>query len=486
MTRKRRSIYYNDARHYYLFVFEPPMALEDAWVPIDEVAGTNIDTFIYGVARGDGVFYPSKVDHQFGSEMVGQFRQNAYWRTWYNMKSLEERGLDPLSVLIDRAHEKGMEFFASLRMGNYFDMDDAHRMENGGGMLAHEKVRDHNFRVLEELVTAYNVEGVEVDLALGGGGPRLMRELDVAEMTPVMTEYMREISQMVRGRPGTPGEIGVRVLPTEQMNLDQGLDVRAWLQDGLVDWIVPVRYGYQLLDPNVPFDWLIEACHEADVSFYGMLLPYVGHQSVGESERQWPTAEQARAAIANYWSKEVDGIYAWFMKWPLGDTESRILSEIGEPELVKERDKHYVLARSVGHDQPSHYHPPLPFTIKADDTGTPHAIPFYICDDIDGLSHRIRQVRLKIRINDLTSFDRLTIFLNGASLADEFCIRDYHSHIAAYHGQWLEFALVDVRPRQGDNVLEITLDARPDGLISPLVVEKLEVIVEYGSYPSRL
>ena len=68
------------------------------------------------------------------------------------------------------------------------------------------------------------------------------------------------------------------------MNLDQGLDVRAWLKDGLVDWIVPVRYGYQLLDPNVPFDWLIEACHEADVSFYGMLLPYVGHQSVGESE----------------------------------------------------------------------------------------------------------------------------------------------------------------------------------------------------------
>ena len=60
---RQRTIYFNDARHYYLFVFEPPMALEDAWIPIDECAGTAVDTFIYGVARVDGVFYPSKIGH---------------------------------------------------------------------------------------------------------------------------------------------------------------------------------------------------------------------------------------------------------------------------------------------------------------------------------------------------------------------------------------------------------------------------------------
>ena len=38
--RKKRIIYYNDARHYYLFVFEPPMRLQEAWVPVAEVAGT--------------------------------------------------------------------------------------------------------------------------------------------------------------------------------------------------------------------------------------------------------------------------------------------------------------------------------------------------------------------------------------------------------------------------------------------------------------
>ncbi len=44
--KRARSIYFNDARHYYLFVHEPPMRLEDAWGPVDEVAGTGVDTFV--------------------------------------------------------------------------------------------------------------------------------------------------------------------------------------------------------------------------------------------------------------------------------------------------------------------------------------------------------------------------------------------------------------------------------------------------------
>ena len=74
--RQQRTIYFNDARHYYLFAFEPPMALEDAWVPIDEVAGTGVDTFAYGVERGDGLFYPSRVGMMFGSD-IQPFEQAA-------------------------------------------------------------------------------------------------------------------------------------------------------------------------------------------------------------------------------------------------------------------------------------------------------------------------------------------------------------------------------------------------------------------------
>ena len=68
MARAKRTLYFNDARHYYLFVIEPPMTLREAWRPIDEVAGTGGDTFVYGVERTDGLFYPSKGGIMFGDD----------------------------------------------------------------------------------------------------------------------------------------------------------------------------------------------------------------------------------------------------------------------------------------------------------------------------------------------------------------------------------------------------------------------------------
>ena len=116
--KQNKLFYFNDARHYYLFVYEPPISMENAWGPVDEVANTGVDTFVYGIARGDGLFYPSKVGKRFGVDM-DKFSNPMYWRVWNNMQSLIDRGLDPLQVLIDRAHEKNMDFHASFRMGTY-------------------------------------------------------------------------------------------------------------------------------------------------------------------------------------------------------------------------------------------------------------------------------------------------------------------------------------------------------------------------------
>ena len=197
--RKRRTIYFNDARLYYLFVFEPPMKLEDAWVPIDECAGTTVNTFAYGVARGDGLFYPSKIGRRFGED-IRPFNHCAYYRVWENMQSLMARGLDPLQVLIDRAREKEMDFFASIRMGSHGGMNPKHKIEAGGRGIAHREVRDHQFAIFEELATRYKVDGIELDFSAAPGGmAHYLREEDVEEYTPVLTDYVRKISEMVRG-----------------------------------------------------------------------------------------------------------------------------------------------------------------------------------------------------------------------------------------------------------------------------------------------
>ena len=488
--RRKRTIYFNDARHFYLFVFEPPMTLQDAWRPIDECAATGVDTFIYGVSRDDGLFYPSKVGQRFqngehGDDAPG-FRQAAYWRLYNNMQSLIDRGLDPLSVLIDRAHEKGMDFFASLRLGGYKGMDPTHAVANGGGNFVHEEVRDYHLAVLGELVTDYPVEGVELDFAAGSGGSAPLLQPDEArEHTALMTNWIAQVAAMARTRPGEPALVGARVFPTEEMNLAIGLDVSAMLREGLLDYVTPMIYNYNLVDPNMPIDWLIEAAHRSKAAVYPMVQAY--YQL--EGARRFHGLEHAapammRAAAANYWDKGADGLYTWFLKWPLGDVERSILSQLSDPDQLVEADKHYVVNRSSGATVASGYSTSLPLDIEADDVGTRRPVRFYIADDVAASADRIRQVLLKIRIKDLVSADRLSFFLNGESLAPETLLRDYGEFTAPYDWMWLEFHLETVRPCKGENLLEIELQARAHGLISPLRVEDVEIIIEYGSFPS--
>ena len=280
--------------------------MKDAWRPIDEVAGTAVDTFSYCVERGDGAFYPTKVGMVFGSDKQ-PFTNPISWHAWHAMESLMDRGLDPLRVLIDRAHDKGMEFWADLRLGSYGGIDPALEVANGGRYFAEETVRDHLAAISRELVLDYPTDGLELDFAIANGNrPSYLRPEDVEKYTPVITEWVAGLADTVRSRDGG-GTIGARVYPVEKLNLRQGLDVRAWLDEGIVDFVVPLMYEYNRLDPNMPIDWLIEAAHERDVSVYGMLQPTVPSQdvSLGQDNRVYANIEQLRGAAASFWSRGV-------------------------------------------------------------------------------------------------------------------------------------------------------------------------------------
>ena len=166
------------------------MRMKDAWRPIDEVAGTAVDTFSYCIERGDGAFYPTKAGMVFGSDMQ-PFTNPISWHSWHAMQSLVDRGLDPLQVLIDRAHEKGMEFWADLRLGSYGGMDPKLKVDNGGRYFAEAEVRDHLAAIARELVIDYPSDGLELDFPIANGNrPSYLRPEDVERYTPVVTEWV--------------------------------------------------------------------------------------------------------------------------------------------------------------------------------------------------------------------------------------------------------------------------------------------------------
>ena len=487
--RQRRTIYFNDARHFYLFVFEPPMRMEDMWRPVDEVAGTGVDTLVYGVARADGLFYPSRVGKSFRSDM-DEIDNAIYWKVRQNILSLEERGVDILQALADRAHARGMEFFASFRMGTYEGVGspDADPAEGGRG-LADAGARENQLRVFEEMVTQYDMEGLELDFGASPGGmPPVLLDEDVAEYGPVLTEHVRRIAEMTRN---AGKQVGMRVPCIEEVCVAQGFDVRSWLKEGLVDYVSPMMYANLRLDTQMPIEWTIEAAHEVDVPVYGMLQPFVEVGYPGHGYDEHYTPEMMRAAVSNYLAKGADGVYAWFLDWPLGATERNMLTEMAHPDLMVEADKQYRLSRRTEPAAGLGYDTTLPLDIPQAEPGRRYAIPVFIADDIEGKADRIKRVTLRMRVGNTVTADRISVWLNGKSLENEAVSRDPGAYVRIpvsphriehYSAQWIEFELSGVRPMQGDNLVEVSLDGRPAKLGGGVTVDDLEVVVKYGVY----
>ena len=490
--RRQRTIYFNDARHFYLFVFEPPMRMEDMWRPVDEVAGTGVDTLVYGVARADGLFYPSKAGKSFRSDM-DEIDNAIYWKVRHNILSLQERGVDILQALADRAHARGMEFFASFRMGTYEGVGspEADPAEGGRG-LADAGARENQLRVFGEIVTQYDLEGLELDFGASPGGmPPVLLDEDVAEYALVLTEHVRRIAEMTRD---AGKQVGMRVPCIEEVCVAQGFDVRTWLKEGLIDYVSPMMYANLRLDTQMPMEWAIEAAHEVDVPVYGMLQPFVevGYPGHGYDEHYTPA--MMRAAVSNYLAKGADGVYAWFLDWPLGATERNMLREMANPDLMVEADKQYRLSRRTEPAAGLGYETTLPLEISEADPGRRYAIPVFIADDFEGKADRIKRVTLRMRVGNTVTADRLSVWLNGESLEDETVSREPGAYVRIpvsphriehYSAQWIEFELTNVRPKQGENVVEVSLDERPAKLGGGVTIDDLEITVEYGVYEVR-
>lgn len=480
--RQARTLYYNDARHQHLFVTEPPMTLGDARRPVDEVAGTGVDTFAYAVSRRDGLFYPSKVGMRFGGDIL-PFKNASWWRAWHNMQSLIDQGFDPLQVLIDRAHEHGMTFVACLRVGAFGEMDATLNVRHEGVGFKLPQVRDHALAVAAELARDYPIDGLELDFT-DPSGPASSSNLgyfvdaDLPAHTPVMTDWVGGVTEAMRGRDGRAGIVGARIYPTEEVNLRAGMDVRTWLREGLVDYVAPSVQGTRVLHQSMDIDWLIETAHDLDVSVYPLLHPLY-------RDNAYATPQMMRAAFASYRARGVDGIYTWALEWPPGEEQRSILAEQSDPSPTG--NKHYfAMRRSATARQATSYECALPLSIASNDTGRRHAVPLFIADDLEDPAC---DVRLRLFLIGLVDADQFAVYLNDQSVMAAESTRYYHDVHAPATGRWIDFSLQRVRPQMGENLIEVELRRRAandvsnphaahgTGLSQPFIVDEVELIV---------
>ena len=314
-------------------------------------------------------------------------------------------------MIIDRAHERGMEFFGSFRTGHPSDPNDrvsAHNWQfkidhpewclQGKGRYAfnwtYPEVRAERFALIEEAVNRYDMEGFEVDFAFH---PYHFEDEEAEKNAHILTEFLRDVRGAVRTAAdsrGRPMLLGARVLPTLSGNLAVGLDVPTWLSEGLLDFVVPNFYSDHQVNSAFPFEWLLDPAHQSGCEVY----PGLGHRVMSVPVRcDYPRTdhlaqhrgensawvEHYRAAAAAYWGKGADAIYLPWFQWPVGAEQKQVLSEIHDPDLLNEKRKHYVVRRHHEDAAEHGYTADLPVTLTTGLDAPGQTVPVFVADDQD-------------------------------------------------------------------------------------------------------
>jgi len=487
---RRKLLYYNDSRHTYMYSYDPPMTLEEARMPVDEVAGTGVDTFVYGSGAGPAVMHDTKVGEIWGSR-TEKFGSAWAWRAHENVMSLIGRGIDPLNVLIDRAHEKGMGFFASLRMAHPMDPADTENPFNwqfridhpemcltGSGAHAfnweNEEVRDERFAYIAEYVNRYKIEGIELEFSFC---PSYFEDGEEEEKSAIMTDFLRRVRQEVdeaSRRRQSPIELGVKIPPTESGNQRIGLDVPAWIKEGMLDFVVPTLYEDRQVDPDFPFEWLVKLTDGTDCEVYPTLQRAVRGQDIADG-RMEPSAidlhaerEHFYAAAASYWERGADAIYMLFLEWPHGPAAREVMGEVHDPQLLEPKQKRYLVKRQSKEADQYGYKSSLKAFVGV---GESHTVSMYIADELKDAT-----VHLHLRLMWSTSGDEMTVSVNGTTISLEDAVR---RDLDCYYGIDLEALLTKSMVRQGKNEITISLNARPASLGAPIVWERAEFRVAH-------
>lgn len=479
---RRRLIFYDDARHYHYYIYEPPMSIEQATWTIDAVAGTGVDTFAWGFGVGPTVFHDSKFADVFAGHL-DVIPDVASWRAYENATGLIERGYDPLEVMIDRAHETGMEFIGSLRLTHSSDPADTGNAHNWQFKIdhpewalkgsasdpnrknnfnwKHPEVRAERFAIAEETCARYDVDGIELDLTFN---PYYFEENEVEENLHVLTAFLRELRSTANASAKKRGrrlDVGARLLPSLQANNDAGFDVVTWIEEGLLDFVVPNVYSHMPIDPDFPFTWATELAKSSGCEVY----PALG-STLGANREQYASTEHYRAAAAAYWSRGADGLYLPWYPWPIGSEQRQILTEISDPDILSEKAKRYYMAPRHTQGVRFGYDALLPASLEAG----PVTLRLYVAEDCQ----RANAI-LTLKLGESTSHDLMRVQFNGRELPQA----DATYTAFGYEYSTLEFRLDPGALAHGENEISIELLSRPSNLASAVVIEGVEIAVDY-------
>ena len=453
--RKRRIIVNGDSA---VLMHPGASTVEGFLTPrLEALPGTPVTTISWSILAGDAPSYDSRVQPIYGDGQ--QLDRPDYMNTYAaNLKALVDAGTCPLKIVTDFAHEHGMEAFASVRMNDVHDsfveghlsrwkLDHREFLVSTRGLqtaiaepafpssrvanlyataldFTHQVVRDRKFEIIEEVCLRYDLDGVELDFIRH---PVLFKSIfEGGTITPEQVSLMTAFIRRVRGRMdeigkerGRPFLLAVRTPDDLELSLGIGLDLEAWMREGLVDMLI-LGGGYAHF--ALPVAKMAEAAHAYGVPLYPC-INNPGQLMDGKG------VEMTRALATKWYAGGADGIYFWNLTapWEQIRDEARwralrkrvyaCLDDIDDPKALEGTEKIYSAAEEVwfpyafissgGH---------LPARLEP---GGQTRFPIVIGDDVPRLEEegRLGGAELTLELEGAPqALEQLAVRVNGSAL----------------------------------------------------------------------
>jgi len=530
-----KVFFYDDGRHASgLYQFTPPLAPEDLTFAVDQLVNSGVDTLIYSAGLEGGVVqYDSQIGQKWGDH-VKVWSHAIFYRAARNLKQLIADGHDPIKILCDRAHEKGLWFLPTLPLcivggersidagygrksdfaydhPAYYVGEDSHPAARQLGRffgparmnLLRPEVRDERFRLFEELLTRYETDGVEVDLSIDNEFGPFCRFDDVSRLAPVLTEWLaklREVADRAQQDQNRRKRIYVRIpAGGDDVWRIPGFEVRRWVSDRLIDGLICITASKKETPQNsrLLMDQALDVRPAVDLSSGSDCRVLMGFRgNLGRQLESSATAPMIHAAAALAYEHGVDGFGLcdgmWAPNgWPWTDEDYETLRPLGHPDLLATADKHYLapsLARSA--DSAEGLFPVEgPILPQPLSEGQPLTVKIRIADNLTRWSKegRVETVRLSVRLTNIElDLDEVEIRWNGRSLADvqrrasDLHFRVMETTIANPYGYVLEYDLPpEHHPKQGENAITVTLMKRDPNITAPVELYDADLNITY-------
>ena len=466
--------------------------------------------------------WPSASLPVIGDAENRRYGSTKHMRRAEGVRAFFDRGDDLYPALVARGRELGIQVYCSIRINdNHFwsdgarrepplrpeemasvtrphltplrkehpewclGIDRAPRWAATSWNIAIPEVREYRLRYIAEACRLADWDGVELDWQRHAFH---LPEDDAYRLRYTLTDLQRAVRGLadeIAAARGRPFFVGVRVGAALETCRRVGYDLETWMRDGLCDLVA--TNANSGTDPGVEIETYLELAREREIPLYP------GLDSHGESGQghligasTWREAWY-RGLAQGFLARGASGIYIF--NWhATRDSHRSLLTTLGALKTLRRRDKVYAAIKRhirdrselrYGAERDDRLYGEVPVALYSTSTGTGPLFHVAVHDR----AADARKVTLYIELAHFTPTDQIAVALDGRRLdAPEVrstASADPDNPANITENSWLGWPLAPAQVDRGMREIQVSLVARNPHLQPPLVVENVEIHIDY-------